>query len=663
MCGIAGFIDHRASTAAVDLRAQVRRMAEAIRYRGPDSEGYWEDPRAGIAIGHRRLAIIDLSEAGNQPMHSSSGRFVIAFNGEVYNFQEIRKELLSCDPNVRFRGHSDTEVMLASFERWGVRDSLSRFNGMFAFAVWDGALGRLYLARDRMGEKPLYYCAIGSTFLFGSELKALRAHPEFRPLVSRHALTQYFAVNCVPGAASIYEGVFKLPPGSMLTVGRGMAPAIEPYWNLAGAARWARAQPFAGSDQDGIDQLDILLRDAVRLRMLADVPLGVFLSGGIDSSTVAALMQVQSLRPVRTFSIGFGESDFDESGDARRVARILGTEHTQLVATPAEAREVIPLLPTMYDEPFGDSSQIPTHLVAKMTRQHVTVALSGDGGDELFGGYNRHLWVSRLWRRVGKSPELLRRILSAVISSLSPDTWDRILSALDAVLPRSLTQRNRGEKVHKLAAILASKNAFTMYSQLTGHCPNPETVVVGENTFHDVGQRASWLETLDISEQMMFLDAANYLPDDILVKVDRAAMSVGLEGRIPFLDHRIVEFAFRLPLSMKIRDGRGKWILRRVLDRYISAEVFDRPKMGFAVPLSIWLRGPLRDWAEALLSRDRLQREGFLDASLVRERWDKVLKGVGNWQFHIWDVLMFQAWLESASEDAQAKRSEPQVAR
>jgi asparagine synthase (glutamine-hydrolysing) len=649
MCGIAGFIDRSASTSAADLHAQVRQMADAIRYRGPDSDGYWEDSSSGVALGHRRLAILDLSPAGHQPMRSATGRFVVVFNGEIYNFQEIRKELLSCDPTVRFRGHSDTEVMLAAFELWGVRDSLPRFNGMFAFAVWDREQRSLHLARDRMGEKPLYYSFQGSTFLFGSELKALRAHPEFNAPISRSALAQYFAVNCVPGTLSIYEGVQKLPPGSTLTIQGDKEPKVETFWTIKEAVQQGAEQPFRGSDDDAIDQLDILLRDAVRLRMLADVPLGVFLSGGIDSSTVTALMQVQSNRPVRTFSIGFGESEFDESLDARRVAQLLGTEHTELIVSPADAREVIPLLPAIYDEPFGDSSQIPTHLVAKMTRQYVTVALSGDGGDELFGGYNRHLWVSRIWNKVGRSPRILRRLIGGGLSSVSPETWDRILSAANNRLPSKAKQRNRGEKIHKLAGIIGASNAFSMYSRLTAHCADPSSLVLGD--FQAVpNQCMSWLSSLDIAEQMMILDATNYLPDDILVKVDRAAMAVSLEGRIPFLDHRVIEFAYSLPLSLKIREGEGKWIVRRLLNRYVRRELFERPKMGFAVPLGAWLRGPLRDWAESLLAEDRLRQEGFLNPKQVRARWNKVLKGIGNGQFHIWDILMFQAWLESISK-------------
>jgi len=647
MCGIVGFIDRRAGTPPAELHLELRRMAESVRHRGPDSEGYWEDAGAGIALGHRRLAIIDLSPAGRQPMHSRSGRFVLSFNGEIYNFQEIRQQLLQLDDTLHFRGHSDTEVMLAAFEMWGVRDTVSRFNGMFAFALWDRHSRTLHLARDRMGEKPVYYTSQGSTFLFASELPALRVHRAFAAGVSRAALAEYFRLNYVPAPLSIYEGVYKLPPGCLLTLNQGETPQVSPYWSLGDAVRRGLANPFSGTDADAIDRLDDLLRAAVRIRMLADVPLGVFLSGGIDSSTVTALMQIQSATPVRSFSIGFSEEEFDESANARAVARHLGTNHTELVATSSEARDVIPLLPEMYGEPFGDSSQIPTHLVARMTRGYVTVALSGDGGDELFGGYNRHVWISRLWKRLGRLPHSLRRGLSGGLAVLSPHSWDGVLGAASFVpfLPKA---RTPGEKIHKVAAVLESRHPGEMYSELTSHCSYANELVLGTGGQTVPPAIEPWLQSLDIAEQIMYLDTASYLPDDIFAKVDRATMAVSLEARAPFVDHRIVEFVWSLPLAMKIRGEQTKWILRRVLEKYVPSSLFERPKTGFAVPLSDWLRGPLRGWAEDMLAEERLRRQGYLDPKLVRSRWAQVLKGAGNWQFHVWDVLMFQGWLDSA---------------
>lgn len=647
MCGITGFVDQRAATSASDLRIQSRKMADAILHRGPDSEGYWEDAAAGVAFGHRRLAVIDLSEAGHQPMVSAAGRFVLVFNGEIYNFQDLKKQLVAEDPSWKFRGHSDTEIMLAAFEQWGVHKSLQQFNGMFAFALWDRFTRTLSLARDRMGEKPLYYTSQGSTFLFASELKALRAHPSFSADIDRSVLARYFSTNCVPGTSSIYEGVHKLSPGCLLEFPLKGNWHVAPFWTLGGAVRNSLANPVTGPEKEGIEELDILLHDSIRIRMLSDVPLGTFLSGGIDSSLITAIMQRESSRAVRTFSIGFEDAAFDESENALRVAKHLGTDHTQLTITAAEAQQVIPLLPQMYDEPFGDSSQIPTHLVARMARQHVTVALSGDGGDELFGGYNRHVFVPRIWRKARLVPRQVRRAFAAAVSVISPETWEKLFRFADGVIPDKANHRARGEKMQKVAGIIGAADPFEMYRCLVSHSQSSQPLVLGASTSGDSSGRSDWLRSLTIEEQMIFLDTANYLPDDMLVKIDRAAMSVSLETRIPFLDHRVVEFAWRLPLSWKIQDGKGKWILRRLLAKYLQTSLFERPKAGFAIPLAEWLRGPLRDWAESLLAEERLKREAFLDANAVRKNWSNFLRGGKNLQFHIWDVLMFQAWLES----------------
>lgn len=658
MCGITGFIDQSAATPASELRMQVRRMGDAIRHRGPDSEGYWEDAATGVAFGHRRLAVIDLSEAGNQPMVSAAGRFILVFNGEIYNFQDLRKQILAEEPSWKFRGHSDTEIMLAAFEQWGVHKSLKQFNGMFAFALWDRFTRTLSLARDRMGEKPLYYSAQRSTFLFASELKALKAHPSFSAVIDRSVLARYLHTSCVPGTSSIYEGVHKLAPGCLLEFPLKGTWNVAPFWTLGGAVRGSLANPVTGSEKDGVEELDSLMHDAIRIRMLSDVPLGTFLSGGIDSSLIAAIMQRESNRVVRTFSIGFEDAAFDESDDARRVANRLSTDHTQLTVTAAEAQAVIPLLPQMYDEPFGDSSQIPMHLVARMARKHVTVALSGDGGDELFGGYNRHVFVPRIWRKARVFPRPVRRALAAAASIVSPETWEKVFQVADGVIPARANHRARGEKMQKLVGIIGAADPFEMYRCLVSHSESSQALVLGASTSGDSNRRNDWLRSLTIEEQMIFLDTANYLPDDILVKIDRAAMAVSLETRIPFLDHRVVEFAWRLPLSWKIRDRKGKWILRRLLERYLQASLFERPKAGFAIPLAEWLRGPLRDWAESLLTEERLKREAFLDANAIRRNWANFLKGGKNLQFHIWDVLMFQAWLESNVKNDSSEMSD-----
>jgi len=481
----------------------------------------------------------------------------------------------------------------------------------------------------------------------------LCAHPAFRAEVSRRSLREFLRLSYVPAPLSIYENVFKLPPGCLLALEQDKLPEVHSYWSLGGAVKRGQEKPFVGNDSEAVEQLDQLLRDAVRTRMIADVPLGVFLSGGIDSSAITALMQAQSANPIRSFSIGFREAAFDESADARVVAAHLGTEHIELIATPAEAREVIPLLPEMYDEPFGDSSQIPTHLVSRMTRQHVTVALSGDGGDEIFGGYNRHVWVSEIWKQFGGLPASARRALARSLLLFAPRTWDQLFRTFGL----NSMARTPGEKIHKIAAILGAAGPEAMYSRLTSHCSESENVVVGVLPDSSIGEGPAWLDSLSITEQIMYIDAASYLPDDIFVKVDRASMAVSLEARAPFVDHRVVEFAWSLPLPMKIRKKQGKWILREVLKKYIPVSMFERPKSGFAVPLSDWLRGPLRSWAEELLKEDRLQREGYLDPKMVRSRWTQVLQGKGNWHFQIWNVLMFQAWLEVNSRPVSSTLS------
>lgn len=645
MCGIAGFLHSTPHSSPDELKEVAQRMAASLHHRGPDDGGVWVD--AGVALSMRRLAISDLSEAGHQPMRSRSGRYVIVYNGEIYNCGDLRGSLQSDDASLSFHGHSDTEVMLAAFEQWGVRASLQRFNGMFAFALWDRQERTLTLSRDRFGEKPLYYSLAGSSFLFASELKALLAHPEFSPEIDRDALALYLRHNCIPAPYSIYKGVHKLPPATLLTVSAAdLTGTPQPYWSFRETAEAGLSDPFRGTEQDAIDELDRLLHDAVKIRMYSDVPLGAFLSGGIDSSTVVSLMQSECKIPVKTFSIGSEESAYNEASDAARVAHHLRTDHTELYVTPEQAMEVVPFLPRMYDEPFSDPSQIPTFLVARLARQHVTVSLSGDGGDEIFGGYNRHAWVGPLSEKFQQFPSAIRRLAAVGISTVSPSRWDMFFQAVEPLLPSKWRQRMPGDKLHKIAALLDSPNPQAMYYRLASHWHNPQEVLLRASEPPTLLTTGNPLQFATATEQMMYLDTVTYLPDDILVKVDRATMAVSLEGRIPFLDHRVAEFAWRLPLTMRVREKEGKWILRQVLYRYVPRELVDRPKTGFGVPLDSWLRGPLHDWAEALLSEERLRSDGFFDPRPIRNLWAQFLSGRGSWQYRLWDVLIFQAWLD-----------------
>lgn len=646
MCGYAGFLQRRSNVSADAMPATVRRMADTLLHRGPDDAGAWSDPDAGIALGHRRLSIIDLSPEGHQPMASPSGRYVIAFNGEIYNFEALRKEL----PGVAWRGHSDTEVMLAAVDRWGVTGALERFNGMFSFALWDREERAVHLARDRLGEKPLYYGWVGDTFLFGSELKALRAHPAWRAEINRDALAVYLRHDYVPSPYSIYTGISKLPAAHYLRVTASDSGEAEsqPYWNMRDVAERGAANPLRVSDEAAVDELDTLLREAVQMRTVADVPVGVFLSGGVDSSTVVALMQAQSPRPIKSFSIGFHEADYNEAPHARAVAAHLGTDHTELYVTPAEAMAVIPSLPHVYDEPFADSSQIPTILVSQLARRQVTVTLSGDGGDELFCGYVRYFWGRRIWNKIGGIPTSFRRAVAGALTAFSPQTWSALTGTVARFMPSTAVGEMTGDRIHKMAEVLSVPNADVMYHGLSSHWNNPAAVVARSREPLTVLTDPARRPALDdFTHRMMYFDAASYLPDDILVKVDRASMSVSLEARVPLLDHRVVEFSWRVPLSMKIRGDQGKWLLRQVLYRYVPRELIERPKMGFGVPIDKWLRGSLRDWAEALLEEKRLRDEGYFDPAPIRQKWAEHLSGARNWQYWLWDILMFQAWLDA----------------
>jgi len=648
MCGLTGCWVKRTDAA---LYASVEAMSQTLNHRGPDAQAVWVDESEGIGLGHTRLKVIDLSENGAQPMHSACNRYVLVFNGEIYNHHAIRAELEDHGLAPNWRGHSDTEILLAGFVAWGVTATLQRAVGMFSLALWDKKERRLTLGRDRFGEKPLYYGWLGKgngqTFVFGSELKALRAFPGFDNPVNRDALALYFQFSAVPAPYSIFQDIFKLEPGHILVLQgeefNHRAIKIEPYWQLTVVVDKGSSSPI-GDEIEAIELLESVLRESVEQQSVADVPLGSFLSGGVDSSLITALMQDQSNRPIQTFTVGFDEIEFDESPYALAVAKHIGTEHHELRVTSTDALNIIPNLPEIYDEPFADSSQIPTHFICQAARQKVTVALSGDGGDELFGGYNRYFWAKRIWNKLAWLPPVARRLLGRGISLFPVDTWD----AINYVLPSHYQNSNLGDKAHKMAHRLEQvENLDDLYRNLLMIWQEGNDLVKHSNKLPTILDDANIIKGISESEQRMMLwDSLIYLPDDILTKVDRAAMSVSLETRAPFLDHRIAELAWRLPLHMKIRDGQGKWALRQVLYKYVPRDLIDRPKAGFGVPIGKWLRGPLRDWAEDLINQDKLQSEGYLNATLIHETWRQHLGEHHDWSHHLWSVLMFQAWLD-----------------
>jgi asparagine synthase (glutamine-hydrolysing) len=614
MCGIAGYWTP-GGFASVEAGRVLTAMTERIRTRGPDDEGSWLDPAHGIALGHRRLSVVDLSEAGHQPMLSADGRYVMVFNGEIYNHHEMRSQLAG----EQWRGHSDTETLLAAISAWGLQACLEKAVGMFALAVWDRAQRTLSFARDRMGEKPLYFGWQSGTCYFASELKALKAHPDFKPEVDRNALGSLVRKGYIAAPQSVYQGISKLLPGCFVTFNAAGHPqgadGIKPYWSLRQAVAQGQAKPFTGTPAQAVDELERLLKQAVQGQMMADVPLGAFLSGGIDSSTIVALMQSQSGRPVKTYTIGFDDPLYNEAEHAQAVARHLGTEHTEYQATAQDALQLVGHLPDIYDEPFADMSQIPTLLVSQLARRSVTVALSGDGGDELFCGYGRYPQAQEAWRKLRRVPLVLRR-------------------AIKPMLPRGV-----------LKAGIDAPDVDAFYRFMNTQWKEYPGLVLGEGA-QDGGR--SFPPGLDAMSRMMYADMGDYLPDDILVKVDRAAMHHSLETRVPMLDHRIVEFAWQLPTQLKRQEGVGKWPLRQVLYRHVPAELVDRPKRGFAVPMHKWLRTELREWAEEMLSEQRLRSEGFFDVQAVRTEWQMHLDGRKDRHYALWAVLMFQQWNKDA---------------
>jgi asparagine synthase (glutamine-hydrolysing) len=659
MCGIAGFVDSVAATSRDDLLRIVSRMSGRLIHRGPDDGGAWGDAAVGVALGHRRLAVIDLSAEGRQPMQSADGRHIIVFNGEIYNFAELRRQLEASGH--RFRGTSDTEVLLAGIGHWGLDQTLTKSVGMFALALWDRAERALSLARDRMGEKPLYYGWQNGVFLFGSDLSALRVHPSCDGEIDRDATALLMRYGYVPAPFSIYRGLRKLEAGTRLTLNQRQLAArepveAEPYWSLAECVAAGRDTPFDGTDAEAIDALDTALRESVRLQMVADVPLGAFLSGGVDSSTVVALMQAQSTRPVKTFSIGFHEPEYNEAPHAAAVARHLQTDHTELYVSAGEAMTVIPSLADIYSEPFADPSQIPTCLVSRLARRQVTVSLSGDGGDELFCGYERYDRAALLWAQLSRMPRIARAGVGALILAMPRPLLDlaaRVYHPTGTdVVPTDWEPIGR----------LLRQSDRALYQFVASTWREPRALVLGGGEpAHAFTDDEAWDGLPDFHRRMMYVDGVAYLPDDILVKVDRAAMAVSLETRVPLLDHRVVELAWRLPTSLHRRDGRGKWPLRQILERYVPRPLVERPKMGFGVPVGSWLRGPLRDWAEALLAPSRLAHEGYLAPSLVRMKWSEHLSGTADHQYPLWNVLMFQSWLERSRLSLPAPLVSPAV--
>ena len=645
MCGITGY--HFASSRSREEHFHLlRSMSSTLVHRGPDSYGEWCDEKLGLGLAHRRLSIQDISASGNQPMESEGGRYTIVYNGEIYNFLELRKELEQLGH--KFRGGSDTEVMLAVFEKWGVKPGLERFNGMFAFALWDKRAQRLYLARDRMGEKPLYYGLQGKVFYFSSELKALGKHPEWRPKVDRRAISLLLTHNYIPAPYSIYSGIQKLRPGTMLSY----CPATgdmktEVYWSLQEVLGRAIGTRLALSPDEIASELESRLLGSIQRQMIADVPVGAFLSGGIDSSTVVALMQSLGKSSVRTFTIGFDENNFNEAKFAEKVSKHLGTDHTELYVEPRQALEVIPSLADIYDEPFADSSQIPTFLVSRLAREEVVVSLSGDGGDELFGGYSHYYQTLAKWRALQKYPYLLRKLAAGSFSLLPAP----LVNGLLPFFISRFSKRSSSDPAGRLAEITAGwakNNLQALYLHHLSYWKNGVPVVEAEIPAYVLNDEGLQVDSASDLQDLQFWDMLMYLPDDILTKVDRAAMAVSLETRIPLLDHEIVEFAMRVPSHVNAMHPHGKWPLRRILGKYVPEELFERPKQGFAIPVGQWLRGPLCDWADSLLQENKLEQQGFLNPEVVARTWEAHKLGTRDYSFRLWGILMFQAWLEKS---------------
>jgi asparagine synthase (glutamine-hydrolysing) len=646
MCGIAGFVTNNIK---IDYNTVLTEMGAAIEKRGPDDSGIWFDSEKGVGLSHRRLSILDLSPLGRQPMTSSNKRYIIVFNGEIYNHMSLRHQLQNDFDNILWNGNSDTETILFLIEKYGITEGIKLLTGMFALAIWDSLENNLYLVRDRIGEKPLYYGWQGNTFIFSSELKSFHKHPDFKKEIDVNSLSLYFKYNYVPFPHSIYKGISKLKPGSILKVSRdSKVTSSITYWDFENIVNESRTVGKGSKKniEQHIFELESLLTETIKGQMLSDVPLGAFLSGGIDSSLIVSIMQSISTKPVKTFTIGFGDKEYNEANYAKIIAEYLGTDHTELYVSPNDAIAIIPSLPLIYDEPFADSSQIPTYLVSKLAKSQVSVSLSGDAGDELFSGYNRYILVYKYWPIIKLIPLIIRKKIAFLLTMISPAFYDKFNHFVSVVSYRKIKlPNNLGDKLHKFTSLLYSKNQYDLYDKLISHWNCDDNLVVGQ-TNKDNSSYSPFSNLSDI-ERMMAIDTMTYLPDDILVKVDRAAMANSLETRVPFLDHRIISQAWKIPLEYKLKSGRTKYVLREILYKYIPKSMIERPKMGFGVPISIWLRGPLKEWAENLLSEDNIKSDGLLNYDVIKRKWDEHQSGERNWQYHLWGVLMFQAWYEN----------------
>mgnify|MGYP001345641291 CR=1 FL=1 len=647
MCGIAGFISPNLSENS--LKETITLMISKLEHRGPDDKGIWFDYSSGIALAHSRLSIVDLSKAGHQPMISSCERYLIVFNGEIYNHKLLRKKLPDW---IIWKGNSDTETLINGISHWGLEKTLSKTVGMFAFAVWDREQKKLTLARDRFGEKPLYFGFRGKTLIFSSELKSIEAFPDTSPNIDMNSLEMYLRYGYIPAPLSIYKGIHKLIPGNYLEFSMkdfyaGLIPSSKKYWSLESIIKKKQAYPFLGSNKDAIDHLESLLRETISGQLLGDVPVGAFLSGGIDSSTVVSIMQSQSRNALNTFTVGFEEVEFDESKSAKIISSLIGTNHSELIVSPNDAMRIIPDLAEIYDEPFSDVSQIPTYLISKFAANRLKVCLSGDGGDELFCGYSRHIVGPRIWRILNKIPYSLRKAIAYFIHQISPTTWDNFYYLFEVFLPNHLRINLPGLKIYKISDLINSETLYEVYLSLLSSWSSPQNILLNyDSSLNNSSFEFCNLNLHDSHHQMMYFDSKNYLPNDILVKLDRAAMASSLETRLPFLDHRIIEFAWSTPLEMKLKNSRSKWLLREVLKKYLPENLIDKPKRGFTVPIGDWLRGPLKYWANELLDEKNISSQKYFSYNSIKTKWDEHISGKHDWSKQLWTILMFQSWLQ-----------------